>query len=271
MIESLLGAFTLIILGYMIGSVRIINQGDEALVQRLGQYKRTLKPGLNFVIPFLDTVLIETVREQLLDIDPQPALTKDNVPIEVDAIVFWRILELKKAYYAIEDLEEALKQLVITSLRGEIGRLSLAEAVSSTDKINTQLRKPLDEAARKWGIEVISVEVQAINLSSALRESLEREQIAKTEKNVTLTRTEATVKSIEDLARALQAQPNAQDVLRYLVAKDYVNANLEIGKSDNSKIVFMDPRALNEAITDLIRPSEFEQGSGNSSRGNDTN
>ncbi len=271
MIESLLGAFTLIILGYMIGSVRIIDQGDEALVQRLGQYKRTLKPGLNFVIPFLDTVLIETVREQLLDIEPQPALTKDNVPIEVDAIVFWRILELKKAYYAIEDLEEALKQLVITSLRGEIGRLSLAEAVSSTDKINTQLRKPLDEAARKWGIEVISVEVQAINLSSALRESLEREQIAKNEKNVTLTRTEATVKSIEDLARALQAQPNAQDVLRYLIAKDYVNANLEIGKSDNSKIVFMDPKALNEAITDLIRPSEFEQGSGNSLRGNDTN
>ena len=118
MIESLLGAFTLIILGYMIGSVRIIDQGDEALVQRLGQYKRTLKPGLNFVIPFVDTVLVETVREQLLDIDPQPALTKDNVPIEVDAIIFWQITELQKAYYAIEDLEEALKQLVITNLRG---------------------------------------------------------------------------------------------------------------------------------------------------------
>ncbi|MCY7275143.1 MAG: paraslipin, partial [Phormidesmis sp. CAN_BIN44] len=83
--------------------------------------------------------------------------------------------------------------------------------------------------------------------------------------------TEATVQSIEELARALQAQPNAQEVLRYLVAKDYVNANLEIGKSDNSKIVFMDPRAMNEAITDLIRPNEFEQGTSNSSEGNTTN
>ena len=271
MIESLLGAFTLIILGYMIGSVRIIDQGDEALVQRLGQYKRTLKPGLNFVIPFVDTVLVETVREQLLDIDPQPALTKDNVPIEVDAIIFWRIIELQKAYYAIEDLEEALKQLVVTNLRGEIGRLTLEQAVSSTDRINTELRKPLDEVARKWGIEVIRVEVQAINLSSAMRDSLEREQIAKNDKNVALSRTEATVESIQQLARALQAQPNAQEVLRYLVAKDYVNANLEIGKSENSKIVFMDPKALNEAITDLISPHEFEQGSGNSSGGNNSN
>ena len=271
MIESLLGAFTLIILGYMIGSVRIVDQGDEALVQRLGQYKRTLKPGLNFVIPFIDTVLVETVREQLLDIDPQQALTKDNVPIEVDAIIFWRIVELQKAYYAVEDLEEALKQLVITSLRGEIGRLTLEEAVSSTNRINSELRKPLDETARKWGIEVIRVEVQAITLSAALRDSLEQEQIAKSEKKVALSRTEATVQSIEELARALQAQPNAQEVLRYLVAKDYVNANLEIGKSDNSKIVFMDPRAMNEAITDLIRPNEFEQGTSSSSEGNTTN
>ncbi len=271
MIESLLGAFTLIILGYMIGSVRIIDQGDEALVQRLGQYKRTLKPGLNFVIPFMDTVLIETVREQLLDIDPQPALTKDNVPIEIDAIIFWRIVELKQAYYAVEDLEEALKQMVITSLRGEIGRLTLEEAVSSTNRINTELRKPLDEAARKWGIEVIRVEVQAINLSSALRDSLEREQIAKSEKKAALSRTEATVQSIEELSRALQAQPNAQEVLRYLVAKDYVNANLEIGKSDNSKIVFMHPGALTEAVTDLMRPDQFDQEVGGSSDGNSTN
>ncbi len=271
MIESLLGAFTLIILGYMIGSVRIIDQGDEALVQRLGQYKRTLKPGLNFVIPFMDTVLVETIREQLLDIDPQQVLTKDNVPIEIDAIIFWRILELQKAYYAVEDLEEALKQLVITNLRGEIGRLSLTEAISSTDRINSELRRPLDKAAREWGIEVIRVEVQAVTLSTALRASLEQEQIAKSEKNAALSRTEATVKSIEELARALQAQPNAQEVLRYLVARDYVNASLEIGKSDNSKIVFMDPKALNEAITDLIRPHEFDSGSSNSAGGNSTN
>ena len=125
--------------------------------------------------------------------------------------------------------------------------------------------------ARKWGIEVIRVEVQAINLSSAMRDSLEREQIAKNDKNVALTRTEATVKSIEELAKALQSQPNAQEVLRYLVAKDYVNANLEIGKSDNSKIVFMNPGALNEAITDLMRPDEFEQGSGRASDGNHSN
>lgn len=263
MIESLLGAFTLIILGYLIGSVRIIDQGDEALVQRLGQYKRTLKPGLNFVIPVLDTVLIETIREQILDIEPQKALTKDNVPISVDAVVFWQILDLRKAYYAVEDLEEALKQLVITNLRGELGQLTLEEAISSTSKVNQALLRQLDKATANWGVKVIRVEVQELILSDALRESLERERAAISEKKATLTRTQGTVQSIEELARALQGQPNAQEVLRYLVAKDYVNANLELGKSDNSKIVFMDPKALSEAVTDLINSDGLDPGGTN--------
>jgi regulator of protease activity HflC (stomatin/prohibitin superfamily) len=250
---SLVGALVLIVLGYVIGSVRIIEQGDQALVQRLGQFKRVLNPGLNFVIPVLDTVLVETVREQLLDIEPQRAFTKDNVPVEVDAIVSWQILDLRKAYYAVEDLEESLKQIVISTLRNEVGQLTLEEAFSSSGRINQALLRQLDKATANWGVKVIRVEVQEFQISSELRTSLERERAARSEKQATLTRTEGTVQSIEELARALQGHPNADEVLRYLVAQDYVKANLELGKSDNSKIVFMDPRALNEAITDLLK------------------
>ncbi|NJR52301.1 MAG: paraslipin [Leptolyngbyaceae cyanobacterium CSU_1_3] len=264
MIE-LLGAFTLIVLGYVIGSIRVVDQGDEALVQRLGQYKRTLKPGLNFVIPILDTVMVETIREQILDIVPQKALTRDNVPIEVDAVVFWQILDLRKAYYAVEDLEEALKQLVTTSLRAEMGQLSLEEAISSTSRVNQALLRQLDKATANWGVKVIRVEVQEIILSQALRDSLEKERTARSEKQATLSRTEATVQSISELADALQKHPNSQEVLRYLVARDYMNASMEISRSDNAKIVFMDPKALNEAITDLISPAEFDQGAGGGS------
>lgn len=267
MIE-LLGAFTLIVLGYVIGSVRIIDQGDEALVQRLGQYRRTLKPGLNFVIPILDTVLIETIREQISDIKPQKALTNDNVPIEVDAVVFWQILDLRKAYYAVEDLEEALRQLVTTNLRAEIGQLSLEDAISSTSRVNQALLRQLDKATANWGVKVIRVEVQEIILSQALRDALERERTAKSEKQATLSRTQATVQSIAQLAEALQNHPNSQEVLRYLVARDYVNASLEISKSGNAKIVFMDPKFMNEAITDLINPNEFDQGGDSGSSGN---
>lgn len=246
------GALFLIVLGYIIGSVRIVEQGDQAIVQRLGQYKRILNPGLNFVIPLFDTVLVETIREQLLDIDPQRAFTKDNVPIEVDAIVSWQILDLRKAYYAVEDLEESLKQIVISTLRNEIGQLTLEETFSSASTINQVLLRQLDKSTANWGVKVIRVEVQEFQISPALRESLEKERAARSEKQAELTRTQGTVQSIQELAQALQGNMNADDVLRYLVAKDYVTASMELGKSDNSKIVFMDPRALNEAVTDLM-------------------
>jgi regulator of protease activity HflC (stomatin/prohibitin superfamily) len=246
------GALFLIILGGIIGSIRIVEQGDQAIVQRLGRYRRTLNPGLNVVIPFFDSVLVETIREQLLDIDPQRAFTKDNVPIEVDAIVSWQVLDLKKAYYAVEDLQESLKQIVISTLRNEIGKLTLEETFSSAATINQALLRQLDKSTANWGVKVIRVEVQEFQISPALRESLEKERAARSEKQAELIRTEGTVKSIQELAQALQGQMNAEDVLRYLVAKDYVTASMELGKSDNSKIVFMDPRALNEAVTDLM-------------------
>lgn len=256
MIESLLGAFTLIVLGYIIGSVRIVEQGDAAIVQRLGKAHRVLQPGLNFVIPVLDTVLVETLREQLLDIEPQNAITKDSVPISIDTVVFWQILDLERAYYAVENLEESLKQLVFTSLRNEIGQLTLEEVVSSRNKINQALLTQLDKATKNWGVKVIRVEVQDIILSDTIRESLEKQRAAQSEKQATLARTSATVQSIEELAQALRGQQNAEEVLRYLIARDYVNANLELSRSDNSKIVFMDPKALNEAITDLLHQGD---------------
>lgn len=246
------GALFLIVLGYIIGSVRIVEQGDQAIVQRLGQFKRILNPGLNFVIPLMDTVLIETIREQLMDIEPQLTYTKDNVQLEVDAIVSWQILDLRKAYYAVEDLEESLRQIVISTMRNEIGQLNLEETFSSASSINQALLRQLDKATANWGVKVIRVEVQKFQISPALRESLEKERAARSEKQAELTRTQGTVQSIQELAQALPGQMSADDVLRYLVAKDYVTASMELGRSDNSKIVFMDPRALNEAVTDLM-------------------
>jgi regulator of protease activity HflC (stomatin/prohibitin superfamily) len=257
-LESLLGALTLMIIGYTMGSFRIIDEGDEALVQRLGQYKRTLRPGLNFVVPVIDTVLTETVREQLLDIKPHKALTKDNVSLEADAIVFWRILDLRKAYYEVQDLEEALKQLVITNLRAEIGQLDLQEVVASTPTINQALLRTLDEATSHWGVKVIRVEVQEVILPQAMTDALQKERIAKSEGKAELERTQATVKSLKTISEALQEQTNSQDVLRYLVAKEYMQANLALGQSDNSKILFMNPGALNEALSELITHDKLD-------------
>ncbi len=258
MIASLLGAITLMIAGYLIGSVRVIEEGDEGLVQRLGEYKRTLKPGLNFVVPLMDTVLVDTTREQLLDIDPQKAVTKDSVPIEVDAVIYWKIKDLYSAYYKVEDLEKSLENIVLSAMRNEVGQLNLDETLSNMNKINEALKIELQKPADSWGIEVIRVDVQEIILSQSVRDSLEKQIAAKTDSQATMAKTQATVKSIQQISEALASSNDPKTMLTYLIAKDYVASNESVSKSVNSKIIFMNPGAMNEAVTHLINGTDSE-------------
>jgi regulator of protease activity HflC (stomatin/prohibitin superfamily) len=266
MIESILGAVTLMIAGYLIGSVRVIEEGDEGLVQRLGEYQRTLKPGLNFVVPLMDSVVVDTTREQLLDIPPQRAVTKDSVPIEIDVVVYWKIKDLYTAYYKVEDLEASLTNLVISVVRNEVGQLDLNEAMSAMNKINQALKLELQVPADSWGVEVVRVDVQEIILSQTVRDSLEKQIAAKTEGQATMEKTQATVKSIQQISEALHSSDDPKAILNYLIAKDYVASSESVSKSANSKIVFMNPGALNEAVTDLINgvdhPGNHGSGSG---------
>jgi regulator of protease activity HflC (stomatin/prohibitin superfamily) len=257
--ESFLAALTLAIVGYIFGSIRIIQQGNEGIVERFGQYRRTLRPGLNFVIPAVDTVYVETTREQLLDIAKQKAITQDNVTINVDAILYWKILDVQKAYYAVEDLEAALANLVVTTLRSEIGRMDLRQTFSNRNKINQELLNELDKATENWGVKVMRVEIQEIELSPDLERALERERVAESERKAQISEADATVESINRISRALQSHPNAAAVLRYLATQHYVQANVELGKSPSSKIIFMDPRTLSQNVSELISETQIEQ------------
>ncbi|MBW4693735.1 MAG: paraslipin [Lyngbya sp. HA4199-MV5] len=163
--ESLLAALALAIVGYTFGSTKIVNQGTEGIVERYGQYRRTLKPGMNFIVPFVDTVLVESVREQLLDVAPQIAITKDNIRIRVHAIIYWRILDVRRAYYAVEDLEEAITNITITSIRQEIANLSLSELEFSRNKVNKALLHELYQATESWGVKVLRIEIRDIDVS----------------------------------------------------------------------------------------------------------
>jgi len=198
------------------------------------------------------------MREQVLDIDPQQAITKDNISVIVDAVLFWQILDLEKAFYAVEDVETALENLVLTTLRSTIGELELDQTYSSRADINRNLLQQLDEATASWGVKVTRVEVQNISPPAEVLESLAKARAAESEKQAEIFKAQGTVESIEMLSKALLEQPNSKAVLQYLIAQRYVDANQKLGESPNSKVVFMDPRSLSEAITDLI-------GSGDSS------
>jgi len=267
MITSLLGAITLMIAGYLIGSVRVIEEGEEGLVQRLGEYQRTLKPGLNFVVPLMDSVMVETTREQTLDIAPQNVVTKDSVSLQVDAIVFWKIKDLYSAYYRVEDLEESLKNIVLATMRNEIGQLDLDEALAGMNKINTALKKELQQSAESWGIEVIRVDVQDFILPQTVRDALAKNIAAKKESQATMEKTQATVKSIQQISEALQSSDDPKAILNYLIAKDYVASNEAVSKSSNSKVIFMNPADMNEGVAHLINgtesfPSDKKSGNG---------
>lgn len=150
---------------FIVGSVRIVNQGNEALVERLGRYHRKLKPGLNFIVPVLDYIVLrDSVRERILDIEKQAAITKDHFALSINAVLYWRILELELTYYAIENVEQAMEELVITTMRSEIGKMEFNKVYSSRDKLNRILLSLLDEVTEPWGVRATRIEVQEISL-----------------------------------------------------------------------------------------------------------
>ncbi|MGI0480501.1 SPFH domain-containing protein [Geminocystis sp. CENA526] len=173
------------------GSVKIVNEKNEFLVERLGSYNKKLTPGLNFIMPFLDKVVYkDTTRDKILDVPPQSCITKDNVSISVDAVIYWRIVDMEKAYYKIEDLQSGMENLVLTQIRAEIGKLELDETFVARAEINNVLLRELDIATDPWGVKVLRVELKDITPSSAVQQSMEQQMAAERRKRASILNSE---------------------------------------------------------------------------------
>jgi regulator of protease activity HflC (stomatin/prohibitin superfamily) len=250
-----------VLLVYIRFSVRMIHSNDMALVERLGKYNRQLEPGINFVIPLFEKIVCRYSRaEQILNVPPQEAITKDNVYITIDAVVYWQVMDLEKAYYNIDRLEAALESLMNTTLRAEIGRMNLEDAVSSTKDINKILLEQVDEITANWGVKVTRVQVEHLELPSDVRESMAAQQAAEINKRATLSQAQATAASIEEILKVLGTHfselPSGREILKFLVAKRYVEAASELSQSQNSKIIFMDPKALTQTLEEMLETGD---------------
>lgn len=289
-------------------SVRIINQSDEALVETLGRYNgRKLTPGLNFTTPFVDKVVYKaTVREKVLDVPPQQCITRDNVSITVDAVVYWRIIDMEKAYYKVENLQAAMVNLVLTQIRAEIGKLELDETFTARAEINELLLRELDISTDPWGVKVTRVELRDISPSKAVLDSMELQMSAERQKRADVLssegereaavnsargraesavldaearkkaavldaqaeqqsivlkaqaerqelvlRAQATSEALDVIAKRLKNDPNAREALQFVLAQDYLNMSRQIGESDSSKVMFLDPRSIPGAIESM--------------------
>ncbi|MCL1472817.1 SPFH domain-containing protein [Argonema antarcticum] len=185
------------------GSVKIINQGNEALVESLGKYNgRKLEPGLNFVTPFIDRIAYqETIREKVLDIPPQPSITRDNVSITVDAVVYWRIMDMAKAYYKVQNLQSAMVNLVLTQIRSEIGKLELDETFTARSQISELLLHDLDIATDPWGVKVTRVELRDIIPAKAVQDAMELQMSAERKKRAAILTSEGERESAVNSAK----------------------------------------------------------------------
>ena len=171
----------------VVRSVRIIPQARARNVERFGRYRKTLEPGMNFIIPFVDRVKTQIdLREQVVAFTGQPVITEDNLVVLIDTVLFFQVTDPKAADYEIVDYIGAIEQLTATMLRSVIGSMDLEQTLTSRDKINTALRGVLDDASGKWGIRVTRVEIKAIDPPKSVKEAMEKQMKAEREKRAAI-------------------------------------------------------------------------------------
>jgi regulator of protease activity HflC (stomatin/prohibitin superfamily) len=182
--ESIIAAvIVLAVLLSVLRSVRIVPQARARNVERFGRYRKTLEPGLNFIVPFVDRVkpLIDQ-REQVVSFTGQSVITEDNLVVQIDTVLFFQVTDPRAADYEIVNYIQAIEQITATMLRSVIGSMDLEQTLTSRDKINTLLRGVLDDASGKWGIRVTRVEIKAIDPPKSVKDAMEKQMRAEREK-----------------------------------------------------------------------------------------
>jgi len=171
----LLALLLVVALVLLFATVKVVPQASVYVVERLGRYSRSLQPGLNLLVPVLDKVRVKLdVREQVVGFPPQGVITKDNLMVGVDSVLYFSITDPAAATYAIESYVAAIEQLVVTTLRNVVGGMALEEALTGRDRINASLAEVLDEATGKWGIKVNRVEIRGIEPPATIRDAMEQ-------------------------------------------------------------------------------------------------
>jgi regulator of protease activity HflC (stomatin/prohibitin superfamily) len=267
----------LVIITIMLG-VRIVPQGTKHVVQRLGKYHKTLPPGLNIIIPYIDSVAYKvTTKDIVLDIPSQEVITRDNAVIIANAVAYINIVAPEKSVYGVEDYRLAIQNLVQTSLRSIVGEMDLDDALSSRDMIKAKLKEAISDDIADWGITLKTVEIQDINPSATMQKAMEEQAAAERERRATVTRAEgekaaaileadgrleaskrdaqAKVVLAEASQRAIQKVTEAiqQNELPavYLLGERYIEALKTISNSENAKVLLL-PADIPAAVSGIM-------------------
>lgn len=267
---------TLAIVGFVIAivvlillslSLKKVNQYEKGLVERFNAYEKTVDPGLRILTPFIERLYRVNMREQVIDVPPQEIITEDNVVVTIDAVIYYQVVDAKRALYEIEDFELAIVKLAQTTLRNIVGEMSLDIALTSREKINVDLRSVLDQATDKWGTKVNRIELQRIDPPADIQTAMHKQKTAEQERRqlrlLATGRKEAAEQ--EKLGTILKAQGEKQSAILKaegdaraveLVAEAQAKAIKLV--SDSANLYFKENAQLNKKL-DVIRDTFSQQ------------
>ena len=258
--------------------VRIVPQGEEWVVERLGKYSKTLMPGLHILVPYIDNVAYKVVtKDMILDIPQQEVITRDNAVLITNAIAFVKVTDTQSAVYGVTNFQMAVMNLVQTSLRSILGDMDLDQALSSRDQIKARLKTSIADDVADWGLTLKSVEIQDISPSTTMQKSMELQAAAERERKATVTRAEGDKQAaiLEAEARLESAKRDAEVQIRlatasaeairlvtdaipdkelpalYLLGEKYITSIKELAASNGSKIVVL-PADIMKSVEGLL-------------------
>ncbi len=182
MIIIILAIVFVVIIAIAKAALKKVNQYEKGLVERFNAYEKTVEPGLRVIVPFVERLYRVNMREQVIDVPPQAIITEDNVVVTIDAIIYYQVMDAKRALYEIEDFELAIVKLAQTTLRNIVGEMSLDITLTSREKINIDLRKVLDQATDKWGTKVNRIELQRIDPPQDIQTAMHKQKTAEQER-----------------------------------------------------------------------------------------